>query len=367
MSAKRIAAVLLAGLLLVSLLSGCASDGKTGYEAPELLEPKGVTLDTVPVRRDTIWRTTVLEGVVIPGVRELSFAGSGMIKETYVCAGSHVKAGDLLAVMDVSYVESSLASQKSSLEYRESIEAITEREQDIQIALQEQTLSSLKASGASSSAIRLQELAVSKLYAQRTEARALWEMDHENMLESIAALEAQVEAARLFAPCDGTVVTCNATDGGYAMENVPVIWLAEDSALYISVDQAKAVELRTASEVYATVAGQRVEVEFRTETDRTYMVRTTSGGEGTSAFDITDDNGHPVEAGMSAAVFIISDRTEDALIVPATALRFDGSSYVYKIVDGVQVRQSVKTGVQNAGEVQILDGLQEGDVVYAGT
>lgn len=366
MSAKRIAAVLLAGMLLLGLLSGCASDAVT-YAAPALLEPKGVTLDTVPVTKGTIWHTSVLEGVVLPGVRELSFSGSGAIKEVYVCAGSHVKAGELLAVMDVSYYESALASQKDSLEYRERIEAITEREQDIQITLQEQTLNSLKASGASDSAVRLQELAVWKLYAQRTEARALWEMDHENMLESIEKLEAQIEAARLIAPCDGTVVSSNAMDGGYAMENVPVMWLAEDSELYISVDQASAVELRTASEVYATVAGKRVEVEFRTEPNRTYITRTTAGGEPTSAFDITKDNGNPVEAGMSAAVFIISDRTEDALIIPATALRFDGSSYVYKIVDGVQVRQSVKTGVQNAGEVQVLEGLQEGDVVYAGT
>ena len=366
MSAKRNAALLLAGVMLLLLLGGCGSNAVT-YEAPELLEPKGVTLDTVPVTKGTIWNTTVLEGVVLPGVRELSFSGSGAIKETYVCAGSHVKEGDLLAVMDVSYYESALLSQNDSLEYRERIEEITEREQDIQIALQEQTLSDLKNAGATNTAIRLQELTISKLYTERTEARALWEMDHENMLESIAKLEAQIEAAQLVAPCDGTVVSSNAMDGGYAMENVPVIWLAEDSELYISVDLASAVELRTASEVYATVAGKRVEVEFRTEIDRTYMARTTSAGEPTSAFDITKDNGNPVEAGMSAAVFIITGRTEDALIIPATALRFDGSSYVYKIVDGVQVRQSVKTGIVNAGEVQIVDGLQEGDVVYAGT
>ena len=360
-------AALLAALLLLGLLSGCAANGKTAYEAPELLEPKGVTLDTVAVTKGTIWRTTVLEGVVLPGVRELAFSGSGLIREAFVCAGSHVKEGDLLAVLDVTYVESALASQKELLEYREQLEAIAEREQDIQITLQEQTLNSLRESGASDTDIRLQELAVSKLYTQRTEARALWEMDHENMLESIAALEEQVAAARLFAPCDGTIVSCNAVDGGYAMENVTSIWLAEDSALYISVAEAKAMDLRTASEVYATVAGQRVEVEYRTESDRTYMERITAGGEHTSAFDIVADNGASVEAGMSAAVFIISGRTEDALIIPATALRNDGRDYVYKIVDGVQLRQSVKTGVVNEGEVQILEGLQEGDVVYAGT
>ena len=63
----------------------------------------------------------------------------------------------------------------------------------------------------------------------------------------------------------------------------------------------------------------------------------------------------------------LMDRVEDALIVPSSAVHFDYSYYVYKIVDGVQVRQNVQKGVGNDAEVQILSGLQEGDVVYAGT
>jgi hypothetical protein len=46
---------------------------------------------------------------------------------------------------------------------------------------------------------------------------------------------------------------------------------------------------------------------------------------------------------------------------------YDYSYFVYKVVDGVQVRQNVQRGVYNDAEVQILSGLQEGDVVYAGT
>ena len=366
MSVKRKTAVLLSALLLTALLCACAAKDE-GYPAPELLEPKGVSLDTVAVTRGDIWRTTVLEGVVLPGVRELSFAGSGVIQEVYVFPGSHVQAGDLLAAMDVSYYESALEAQRELLAFRQSSEDITRREQDIQIQLQELALEDLRDSGASETALRLQELSIEKLKAERKEERALWELDKAAMEETVRQLEEQIEAARLVAPCDGTVVSCTAADGGYAMENVGVIQLAEDAALYLSVEQASASELRNASEVYATVGGNRVEVAYRAAADRDHVPRLTGSGDSTSAFDVTDDNGNPVEAGMSAVVFIISDRTENALLVPASAVRFDGGSYVYKMVDGVQVRQSVKCGVTNDGEAQILEGLQEGDLVYAGT
>ena len=122
-----------------------------------------------------------------------------------------------------------------------------------------------------------------------------------------------------------------------------------------------AAVLSEADEVYATVAGKRVEVTPRAY-EEGYLVRP-----GMSAFDVTDVGETPVESGMVAVLFVISDRVEDTLTVPSSAVHFDYSYYVYKVVDGVQVRQNVQVGVANDAEVQILSGLQEGDVVYAGT
>ena len=67
-------------------------------------------------------------------------------------------------------------------------------------------------------------------------------------------------------------------------------------------------------------------------------------------------------------LFAVFDRQEDVLLVPSSALHKDvGVSFVYKIVDGAQVRHAVQVGVANEAEVQILSGLEEGDLVYAGT
>ncbi len=355
-SRRFLAGLLLPGLLL---LPGCAR--KPVQEAPALREPRGVSMDVVEVRRGVIWQTETYEGLVLPRVRELSFSAAGVMTGVNVCPGSHVQAGDLLASLDVSYAASTLETQQSYLRFREESEAITEREQEIRIELKELEIEDLRRSGAGSTAVRMAELQAQELENSLQETRALWELDHAEALRSLETLEDTVARSRLLAPCDGTVVSCTAYDGGYAMENAGVIWLAEDGDLYLSVAPVTAAALERADEVYATVNGRRVEAE------------SLSAGEaqgcraGMSAFRVTEDLGNPVESGMSAVLFVLSSRTEDALIVPSSAVHRDDSYFVYKVVDGVQVRQNVRCGVVNDAEVQILSGLEEGDRVYAGS
>ena len=358
-SVKGVLAGALAAALLLLPLSGCG--GKKAPPAPELLEPKGVTLDTAEVRRGSIQTVATYEGLVLPAVRELSFTVSGVMTDVNVCAGSRVKAGQELASLDVSRYTSALESMESYLAFAEENEAIIEREQEIQIELARLALAEQRSAGAGRNTLRLAELKIEEQENSLTETRALWELDRAEQLSSIEEMRAIVDSSILLAPCDGTIVSCSAKDGAYAMENMAVICLAEDAELYLSVAAVSAASLSEADEVYATVAGKRVEVTPRPYGEA-YMAQP-----GMSAFDVTDRGDVPVESGMVAVLFVISDRVEDALIVPSSAVHYDYSYYVYKIVDGVQVRQSVQIGVANDAEVQILSGLQEGDVVYAGT
>jgi macrolide-specific efflux system membrane fusion protein len=358
-SVKGVLAGALAAALLLLPLSGCG--GKKAPPAPELLEPKGVTLDTAEVRRGSIQTVATYEGLVLPAVRELSFTVSGVMTDVNVCAGSRVKAGQELASLDVSRYTSALESMESYLAFAEENEAIIEREQEIQIELARLALAEQRSAGAGRNTLRLAELKIKEQENSLTETCALWELDRAEQLSSIEEVRAIVDSSILLAPCDGTIVSCSAKDGAYAMENMGVICLAEDAELYLSVAAVSAASLSEADEVYATVAGKRVEVTPRPYGEA-YMAQP-----GMSAFDVTDRGDVPLESGMVAVLFVISDRVEDALIVPSSAVHYDYSYYVYKIVDGVQVRQSVQIGVANDAEVQILSGLQEGDVVYAGT
>ncbi len=357
-SVKKALAGVLAGLLLVTLT---ACGRQEAPEAPELVEPKGVTLDTVAVRRGDIRTVQTYEGLVLPVVRELSFTVSGVMTGVNVCAGSRVKAGQELARLDVSAYASALESMESYLAYADENEAILERQQEIQIELARLALEEQRSAGAGWSSLRLAEVKIEEQENSLAETRALWALDREEQASRIGELRAIVDSSILLAPCDGTVVTCTAADGGYAMENMGVIWLAEDKELYLSVAPVSAAALSEAAEVYATVDGRRVEVAPRSA-EEAYLTRA-----GMSAFDVAEAADAPVESGMTAVLFVVSQRAEDVLIVPSSAVYYDYSSFVYKIVDGVQVRQNIQTGVSNDAEVQILSGLQEGDVVYAGS
>lgn len=356
-SVKR---ALLCAACLLLLLPTSACGGSPAPAAPELLEPAGVTMDTTVVTRGAVWRTDTYEGLVLPVVRELSFSASGVMTGVNICVGSHVKAGDVLASLDVSYAAAALASQREYLAFSEQNEAVAEREQEIRIALAELALEDLRAGGADETAIRLAELQIESMENALRETRTLWEVDHADSLRSLAELEAVIDGSRLVAPCDGTVVACSAMDGGYAMENRSVLRLAEDGALLISAEGVAAADLNAADEVYAVVGGSRVEIAYPQAESAPPRAKLGS-------FTVADAGGAAVESGMSAVIFVISDRVEDALLVPSSAVRYDGETYVYKVVNGAQVRQIVQRGAGNDATVQILSGLEEGDVVYAGT
>ena len=72
-----------------------------------------------------------------------------------------------------------------------------------------------------------------------------------------------------------------------------------------------------------------------------------------------------LSSGMYAAVYIESQRVENALLVPSNAMYLgDGVRYLYVIEDGVRVRRDVKTGVSNDIMTQITQGLEEGEIVH---
>lgn len=68
--------------------------------------------------------------------------------------------------------------------------------------------------------------------------------------------------------------------------------------------------------------------------------------------------------GQTANVFIPLERKENVLLVPVAAVYDDGqSSFVWRVRNGRAERQQIKVGASDDVQVEVLDGLQEGDVV----
>jgi membrane fusion protein (multidrug efflux system) len=73
------------------------------------------------------------------------------------------------------------------------------------------------------------------------------------------------------------------------------------------------------------------------------------------------DSSNRVKPGMFARVNIVVDRRPDALKIPRTAIvEADGGESVFVVKDAVAIQQPVRTGLTNAGWVEIVEGL-DGD------
>ena len=64
-------------------------------------------------------------------------------------------------------------------------------------------------------------------------------------------------------------------------------------------------------------------------------------------------------------VFCVHGYRENALCIPATALYRDSrGAYVFKQENGQRKQTYIKAGISTALRVEVLSGLEEGDVVY---
>ena len=81
-----------------------------------------------------------------------------------------------------------------------------------------------------------------------------------------------------------------------------------------------------------------------------------------------DEKADALMPGMTCKVNLVAYRNKEALTVPPKAVSEEdsdgGKSYVYRLnKDGKPDKQSVKVGKRTATQVEILDGLSEGDEV----
>ena len=78
-----------------------------------------------------------------------------------------------------------------------------------------------------------------------------------------------------------------------------------------------------------------------------------------------DNRNVALPGGLTASATIIIDEKNDVLVVPLRAVRRQGREQTVEVIgeDGKAITRPVKTGVQNDQNVEITDGLQEGDQI----
>lgn len=335
-------------------------------QAPELLEPVGVMLDTVEAYVGEVSRIDVYNGSVVPHMEELYFAVEGVVEQMHVIVGQEVKAGDVLIVLNQ---EAEMERAEAIREEMEELQKNGEYEEqlwEIDLKIIDTEIRALNAmTPHDETAVELKKLEREEMQLNMTLEKSLRSLQLKRLQTELEELEEEMARNTMTAPFDGCVVYASALQrGDYVSAYTPLLYLADESRLSVKSEYISSTYLIACRDLYAHIGDKRYEITPLPIDDEEYIAQVLAGEELSTYFEVEADEGE-LHAGEFAAVCLMTQRVENALIVPTNAVFTDASGkYLYVIEDGVRVRRDVKIGVTTDWETQILDGLEEGAVVY---
>jgi len=293
----------------------------------DLLEVEAVELDFETVE-DRIFSTGTIQA---NEVVELATEASGIITDIYFEEGSQVRKGDLLLKIN----DSELQAQRERAQFRLNL---AEQREERQARL-------LERGGISQDDY---DATLNEVNVLRSELRLI---------------DAQIEKTEVKAPFTGILGLKYASPGAYITPSSRIASLQEVNPVKIdfSVPERYISKIRegisinfTVQGVDSTFIGEVYAVEPRVDTEtRTLQIR---------ALSENDEN--LLYPGAFANIELILDQINDALMVPTIAIIPElNAQKVYVSNKGVVEQRMVSTGIRTSEKVQIVDGLERGDVV----
>lgn len=355
-------------LLLVVLLVVAAIYGWQQFKAPE----RATHLPSATVVRGNLQEQVTATGTLNPrNYVDVGAQISGQLVRLHVEVGSEVQQGQLLAEIDARVLEANVAASRAQL--RAQAAQLRDRQAQLKLAqLNYQRQQNLRADEAvTEEAVQQAEASYLSAAAQLDQLQAQIEQNQ----SSLAADEANLEYARILAPISGTVVSISARQGQTlnANQQAPVILqIADLSQMRVEtrVSEADVSRLRVGMSAFFTTLGNQGQ-RWRGELLR---IEPTPVIENNvvlynAPFDV-ENRRNQLLPQMTAQVFFIVAETQNALLAPSAALqRLDRQRYQVTVLtpSGSQEIREVQVGVNNRIQVEILSGLQEGEILLLQT
>ncbi len=361
---KKIWKIVVAGmvLLLGVLLFGCEDDSANAYI-------------TKKVKKGEIIEKVTASGIINPiSTINIGTQVSGTISEIYVDYNTKVKKDQILAQIDPSLFQATVAQRKAALDIAKAQVNVVKND----IVYYKKHLD------------RVKKLNKSQYSADKELESA--QRDYDNAIAQLALNEAQVSQAeaalqaaeidlrytRIVSPVDGIVVSKVVEVGQTvaASFQTPTLFnVAEDLTkmqIETSVVEADIAKVKDGQKVEFSVDSFPDEIFTGIVTQVRNEAITTSNVVTYEVIIEIDNHELKLKPGMTANVEIITSQKEDALLVPNKALRFyvtdangETKRYsdkgVWTIQNGKLKRIVVKTGISDEDYTEILEGnLREG-------
>ncbi len=268
------------------------------------------------------------------------------------------------------------AVEKAEEALQEHLDQIEELKSELASAQAQASISELQASETYDNSVLESENAETTYNAAVAELKE--ELDE--AADTLQEIQDQIDAFEAFVGDDGVIyadgagiITAVGYEAGDTLTSTgTIISYAPTSDMTISIDS-------TQEDVVSMTVGDTVEVEFTSYPDEIYegtilSIDTTATSRSSSTISYTvvigingeEEALEKLYGGMTADITFVTEQSEDTLYVSRKAVVTEnGHSYVYVLSQsGDYELQEVTTGLSNTSYIEILSGLEEGDIVY---
>ncbi len=297
---------------------------------------------------------------------------SGTLEVVHVSIGDIVKKGQLLAEVDPTVYESTVAADKAKLKDLDS--QITGQQAQLALALiqNRRNQALLKIDAVSKDAADTS----AALVKQYTAAIASTKAQVEQAQSTLDGDEANLSYTKIYAPMAGTV-TSQTTLQGQTLNNrqaAPTIMQIADlttMTVKAQVAEADVSKLKDKMPVYFTTLGMPDRKWRSTVRQILPTPETVNDVILYNALIDVANTDQALMTSMTAQVFFVLGAADNVPIVPVAALRPSKSgeegAYRVLVMNGSRPKMTdVKVGLMNRVSAQIISGLEVGDVVVTG-
>ncbi|MBF4694981.1 efflux RND transporter periplasmic adaptor subunit [Fusibacter ferrireducens] len=361
---RRSVSLVTLSMLLMILISGCANSTVA----------QDLTVNVATAGEDSIQTELQLTGVLLPkDLVNISSKASGQILNMPKQVGEKVAKGEVLIELDTKTLEAQLQQAEAGLSAAKAAYASAQN----QAALLKISLDQTEKTYLDTKAL-FETGAVSEgTYTDTTSRYNLAKKQYENAAgplqnQALAAIEnaeasihtlsVQKENSTIISPIDGVIVSGDIQSGEIVSPGMLLLSIADLSTLKMK---------GTIAQAYLPYVTVNDKVDFKVDIypDQIYDAEISKIGPMAVStgkifpIEITIPNEDQLMAGLSAR-FEIEVKGKPHVMIPLNAVvNAEGQSYVYVIKDQVAIKREVVTGLKNDTSVEILSGLEKGEVI----
>jgi membrane fusion protein, multidrug efflux system len=215
---------------------------------------------------------------------------------------------------------------------------------------------------------RNQELVAQNFIAQRAVDESAANLQVADA--KLALAQATAARLRILAPFDGVAGIRTVSVGDYLKDGADIVNIEDLEAIYVDFRMPERFQSKIKR-------GQRAVVNIDSLPGRRYVAQVQAidplvdaNGRSIGIRGCIDNRQLQLRPGMFARITTVFGERENALLIPEESLVPQGGrQFVLKVVDGpdkdtrIARRIEVKVGIRRPGKVEVLEGLQAGDLV----